>query len=119
MMPYTHNLFDEDGISLTWQAAGSSDYLLQYNLRIVPNFTGVKVERALERLFCHYLLDRVPDEGLDEMRKALTDAVEFYLPRNDERKVLSSIRHLNSPIRVAINEPKIRPVFEIEEDKVD
>ena len=40
------------------------------------------------RFFWHYVLDQVPDEGLEEVGETLVQICEFYFERSQEQKLL-------------------------------
>ncbi len=42
------------------------------------------------RLFWHYVLDQVPDEGLEEVGETLVNICEFYVGRSHEQKLLQT-----------------------------
>ena len=42
------------------------------------------------RLFWHYVLDQVPDEGLEEVGETLVQICEFYFERSQEQKLLET-----------------------------
>jgi hypothetical protein len=69
-------------------------------------------EAILKRLFCHALLQHVPDEGLDEAVQSLFDMNEFYrLPRHVPPPLLP---RKSMPARMG--EAIIAPVYPVTED---
>lgn len=64
------------------------------------------------RIFCHYLLDRIPDEGLEEVRSSLDEAIDYYKYESS-----SPIAKLpTAPYAIQIGQPHKRPTFEVSED---
>ena len=88
---------------------------MQHHLNVIPISTGKgyeDLESLKLRAFCHFLLDFLPEDGLDEIRDSLLEAIGFY---RESRKV-SEPFHLNDSFEVAIGEGYERPVFQIAED---
>lgn len=71
------------------------------------NFENLKL-----RSFCHFLLDYVPDEGLDEIKESLEEAIKFYLSR--QKTNLTPASH--EGFDVIMGDGFERLVFEITED---
>lgn len=70
-------------------------------------------EAILKRLFCHALLQHVPDEGLDEAVQSLFDMNEFYrLPRYVPPPLLP---RKSIPVRMGAG--YVRPVFPVTEEE--
>jgi len=110
----SHNPFDEGQLELSWQRE-SSDVLMQHRLSIIPISTGKGYENTeclRMRAFCHLLLDYLPEDGLEEIKDSLLEAIKFYR----EPQPVSEAFHLNDSFEVAIGEGYERPVFQIAED---
>ncbi len=106
--------FDEDELELSWQSE-LSDSLMQHQIKIIPISTGKGYENfecLRMRAICHLLLDYLPEEGLEEIKDSLLEAIKFYR----EQQIVSEPFHLNDSFEVAIGEGYERPVFQIAED---
>ena len=106
---HSHNEVPE----LIWKSE-HSNYFIRHRLNIFPSYTGgiIDFESFKTRAFCHYLLDLLPDEGLEEIKESLEDAIQFYLtkPRNEFAQLPSPSFEIN------LGEAYERPVFQIAED---
>ena len=93
----------------------SSNGLMRLHLNFIP-FAGARKYENLEsldlRMVCHALLDYLPEEGLEEIKDSLLEAIKFYR----EQQTVSEPFHLNDSFEVAIGEGYERPVFQIAED---
>jgi hypothetical protein len=121
MMHLNHNLYNETTESklyievpeLHWQS-GHSDYYVAHSLKLRPSATGglINFESIKLRAVCHYLLDLLPNDGLEEIRESLEDAIKFYLksPKNEFPQLVSP------GFEISLGEVYERPVFQITED---
>lgn len=88
---------------------------MQHHLNIIPISTGqnyTNLDNFRLRTFCHVLLDLLSEEGLDEIRESLIEAINFY----NEPKTLSNPYEIGEEFKVAIGEGYERPIFQIAED---
>lgn len=70
-------------------------------------------EPILKRLLCHALLQRLPDEGLDEAAESLFNMNEFYrLPHYAPPPPL-----LGKSLTVQMGPGYVRPVFPVTEEE--
>lgn len=70
-------------------------------------------EPILKRLLCHALLQRLPDEGLDEAAESLFHMNEFYrLPRYAPPPALP-----RKSLTVQMGAGYVRPVFPVTEEE--
>jgi hypothetical protein len=109
-----HNQYDEEPIGLHWQYQ-SSNGLMEHSIKIIPTSTGKGIENVeclRMRAFCHFLLDYLPEEGLEEVKNSLLEAIDFY----SEPKEILEYCQPNESFEVAIGEGYERPVFQIAED---
>ncbi len=109
---YSHSLYNEQ-IGLYWQNKYVG-YSVEHNLKIRPSYTGglIDSEYARMRTFCHYLLNLLPDEGLEEITESIQDAIEFYLTKSR-----NEFAQLSSPsFEISFGEAYERPIFQIAED---
>lgn len=110
----SRNQFDEEPLRLSWQHQ-SSDGLMQHQIKIFPISTGKGYENfecLRMRAICHLLLDYLPEEGLEEIKDSLLEAIKFYR----EQQVVSEPFQSGDSFEVAIGEGYERPVFQIAED---
>lgn len=108
------NQFNADELEIVWQSE-LSDALITHHLKRKPNFTRNgygNLECLRLRAICHLLLDYLPEEGLEEIKDSLLEAIKFYR----EQQIASEPFHLNDSFEVAIGEGYERPVFQIAED---
>jgi hypothetical protein len=88
---------------------------MQHQIRIIPTSTEIGYE-SLEslrlRTICHILLDYLSDEGLDEIRESLIEAINFY----HEPKTFSEPFEIGEGFEVTLGEGYERPIFQIAED---
>lgn len=88
---------------------------MQHQIKIFPISTGKRYENfecLRMRAICHLLLDYLPEEGLEEIKDSLLEAIKFYR----EQQIVSEPLHLNDNFEVAIGEGYERPIFQIAED---
>lgn len=88
---------------------------MQHQIKIIPISTGKGYETSeclRMRAICHLLLDYLPDEGLEEIKGSLLEAIKFYRAPQP----VSESFHLGDSFEVAIGEGYERPVFQIAED---
>lgn len=112
--PLSQSQFDGDELELSWQSE-LSDSLIKHHLEIKPISTGKRYENfeyLRMRAFCHVLLDFLPEDGLEEIKESLLEAIKFY----QEPQLILEPFHLNDSFEVAIGEGYERPVFQIAED---
>ena len=71
--------------------------------------------KKLLRLTCHFLLDQIPDRGLDEAFDTLTEIYDFYVSQIEEEatQLLPKPPSLEANITQSI----VRPVFPVIEDE--
>lgn len=108
------NQFNTDEVEIIWQSE-LSDSLVTHQLKRKPNFTRNEYENPENlrlRAICYLLLDYLSEEGLEEIKEALLEAIKFY--RNQLES--SEPFHLTESFEVAIGEGYERPVFQIAED---
>ena len=67
---------------------------------------------AWQRILCHALLNRIPDEGLDEVLENLREAWQFYTFKPSGTRRLEAIQE--GPAR--LGETCVRPVFQAAEE---
>ncbi len=67
-------------------------------------------ESSWQRNVCHYLIDRLPEEALDELREAIRDILEFHSWQPPQRPSERSIRE----VPATLGESVVRPKFQIE-----
>ena len=106
--------FDKDELELSWQSE-LSDSLMQHQIKIIPISTGKGYENfecLRMRAICHLLLDYLPEEGLEEIKDSLLEAIKFYR----EPQVVSQPYYVGDGFEVAIGEGYESPAFEIAED---
>ncbi len=88
---------------------------MQHQIKIIPISTGRGYENfdcLRLRTICHLLIDYLPEEGLEEIKDSILEAIKFYR----EPQPISAPFHLNDSFEVAIGEGYERPVFQIAED---
>lgn len=88
---------------------------MQHQIKIIPISTGKGYENfecLRMRAICHLLLDYLPEEGLEEIKNVLLEAINFYR----EPRQISENFHLKDTFEVSIGEGYERPVFQIMED---
>lgn len=90
--PWTPNLWIDPGVTdksrftLGWTQPGTGTYV-----SLTADFTEQKSGRdELVRHFCHYILDQVSDEGLEEVGETLVSICKFYAERSQEQKLLQN-----------------------------
>lgn len=91
--------------------SGESLFVLGFHLFGTSGIAELP-EPMVQRLLCHALIQRLPDEGLAEAMQSLTDTNEFYrLPRF----VLPPLLPQKS-IPVRITGSYVEPVYPVTED---
>lgn len=88
---------------------------MKHQIKIIPISTGKRYETSdclRLRAICHLLLDYLSDEGLEEIKESLLEAIKFY----QEPQQISEPFQLSDSFEVAIGEGYERPVFQIAED---
>lgn len=91
--------------------SGESLFVLGFHLFGTSGIAELP-EPMLQRLFCHALIQRLPDEGLAEAVQSLVDMNEFYrLPRFVPPPLLPQ-----KSIPVRIGEAILAPVYPVTED---
>lgn len=106
--PWSPNFYNEF-VGLYW-----NNNFIEHSLKLRPSNTGefIDFESFKTRASCHYLLDLLPDEGLEEIKESIEDAIEFYLT-----KPKNGFAQLSSPsFEIGLGEAYERPVFQIAED---
>lgn len=67
-------------------------------------------ETSWQRKVCHYLIDRLPEEALAELREAINDILEFHSWRPTQPPSERSVRE----VPATLGESLVRPKFQIE-----
>ena len=62
-----------------------------------------------QRAHCHWLIDRIPEEGLDELVELLYDLYSFYQNRDISAHITPEI----SRTKAVVHKTIVRPPFEI------
>ncbi len=69
-----------------WTQPGTGTYV-----SLTADFQGQTPARdELLRLLCHYVLDQVSNEGLEEVGETLVHICNFYAERSEEQKLLQN-----------------------------
>lgn len=109
-----HSQFDIDESEIIWQSE-LSDAFITHHLKRKPISTRSgyeNIECLRLRAFCHLLLDYLPEEGLEEIKDSLLEAIKFYC---EPQPALEPFQ-INDSFEVAIGEGYERPIFQIAED---
>ncbi len=73
-------------ILLGWTQQGTGTHI-----SLTADFMEQTLGRdEMARLLWHYVLDQVPDEGLEEVGETLVNICEFYVERSHEQKLLQT-----------------------------
>lgn len=114
-MPCYHNQVDfaEEVPELVWHYQ-HSDYLIQHKLNIFPIHTrgDFSSETLRLRVFCHALLDILPDKGLEEIKESLKDAIIFYFNKS---QAIQPTLHSRS-VEMSLSKKYERPLFHLSEE---
>ena len=88
---------------------------MEHHLNVIPISTGKgyeNMESLKLRAFCHFLLDFLSEEGLDEIKTTLLEVIEFYR----EPQIVSQPYYVGDSFEVEIGEGYESPAFGIAED---
>ncbi len=83
MSPWDHSLWINDDVtdrtrfSFGWIQPGTGTHVTM-SADFAKTIPG---RNEVVRFICHYILDQVPDEGLDELGETLAHLFEFYAER--------------------------------------
>jgi len=108
---------DVDAGSLVVQWSGNTAAGgFRHAVRFHPQATfGEAVETwffPMCRVACHFIVDKIPDEGLRELAETLGDLYEFYAARSEQPPQLRHDRVVNT----RVVECRERPAFYVTEE---
>ena len=104
------------GLEFSWSQEDPGSHILHTIVHYYPQTSGtpspLKFQTLALRIACHYLLDRIPEDGIPELCEAVGRIYEFY----NSRPTTIPHKSITRAVRARRGQVYERPEFVIDEE---
>ncbi len=103
-------------VRVGWQGAFAGvrfSHSVSFNVQETDETQVIRLDQVIGRILCHFLVSRIPDEGLEELYESIWDILHFYKTGPQQRPSLPPFRREIRPYKA---NRVVRPVFSIHQE---